>query len=105
MNINSVSPSFTGFVTAHAVGDEKKHFINTSRIVGIDSYDLPAWEMKVNTLKYYNDRNELVTIESEHSYSEIEDYGEVPTGDDFVNIVSEVCAEADKTGKILSILV
>lgn len=132
MKINAISPAFKGFVKIYKIDNEKDYFVNTANILNIEGdtftrcdnrrTDRKVYENKgqnsfmnfgyneieadkffVNSITFKDEDGKKIKIENIHKELENDEEYEEPMGHDFVVAAAKVCAEADKTGEILSI--
>lgn len=103
MQINGMSPNFTGFVKFYDSKNGRYTApVNTSQILGVESGTSKEDGMYVNAVSYTDHEGKVQKILNIH---ETDENPELPMGEEFTSAVAGVCAEADKTGDILSILV
>lgn len=100
MQINSVSPSFKGFVRIYSNNDSS--LVNTSNILGFNSSVSEDEGDYFNSVTFADDKNEVCSVSSYHKN---EDSNEIPYGIDFEQTFAKACHNADSTGDIINIVI
>ncbi len=101
--------NFNGFVQlTNSKTEKRSNPINTANILGFNSSvsrkSSGTDKYYTNTVSYINEQGNVDKLEVAHP-SVSREYGEYPYGENFNTVFAKACAEADKTGEILSILV
>ncbi len=107
MQINGISPNFTGFVRLHNLKDNSyTDPINTANISSIkgEKYQ-DCGTVYQNRICYTDNGGRNRQIINTYREYQGETDPELPYGKDFEDAVARTCAEADKTGEILNIAV
>lgn len=100
MQINSVSPSFKGFIRIFSDSNDPE-LVNTSNVLDFNSSVSKTDESFFNSVTYAGTDGNIKTVSSFHpEYDGIQ-----KRGYDFERSFARICHKADTTGEIVNIII